>query len=336
MIFPKGQATYENLNTSFTQLDAMLGELKNTQFTGYVQLTAWEYDGILLFDTGNIANAFEQIKDQRRYGPSAAEGIAAKGREKDGAISVYRMSPEMIQLLANLFNSDPIYKDLSSDLTSLDKLIAKLQNEKHTGYIEINMTQSKNAASIYLRDGQVIASAYLVHGDTVNHSKPLDDIILATIEEPTQFTVYRADLAQAYGDGVKFADSFARQGMIALWNQVLQSIETTLNDKTGAFVTAFKRASIANAATFPFLDPFAAELEYKDGNIQFTGQASVAQFNEGMSQTLAQAVKDLAAQPANKQWMNKLRPVAIQLKTTFGNRLAEVGLTTTLPELFGS
>lgn len=119
-------------------------------------------------------------------------------------------------------------------------------------------------------------------------------------------------------------------------NKVLQSIEIALNDKSGAFITAFKRASIDNAAAYPFLDPFAAELEYKDGNIKFTGQASVAQFNEGMSKTLAQAVKDLSAQPANKLLMNKLRPVAAELKTTFGGRLAEVGLTTTLPELFGA
>lgn len=336
MIFPKGQATYENLNTSFTHLDAMLSELKNSQFTGYVQLTAWEYDGILMIDTGSIVNAVEQSQEQRRHGTSAADGIAAKGREKDGAISVYRLSPELIQLLANLFNSEPVYKDLSSDLTSLDKLISKLQSEKHTGYIEVHLTMSKSAASIYLHDGQVIESVLAKDGTATNHNKTLDEIILASIDEPALFTVYRAELTQAYGNDVNFADSFARRGMLTLWQQVFQSIETTLNDKPGTFVTAFKRASIANATAFPFLDPFAAELEYKEGVIKFAGQASVAQFNEGMSKTLAQTVKDLAAQPSNKQLMNKLRPVAAELKKNYGSRLAEVGLTTALPELFGS
>lgn len=334
MLFPKGQPTYENLNTSFTQLDAMLSELKNSQFTGYVQLTAWEYDGILLFDTGNLVNATEQQQDQRRHGPDAAEGIARKSRAKDGALSVYRMPPETIQLLANLFNSEALYKDLSSDLIGLDKLIAKLQSEKHTGFIEINLPQSKHAASIYLRDGQIVASVYLAHGATASQDKAPDEIVLATLDDPALFTVYRADLAHAYGDAVNFADSFARQDMLALWQRVLQSIETTLNDKTGAFNTAFKRACNTNAAAYPFLDPFAGELEYKAGALKFAGQASVAQFNAGMSKTLAQALRDLATQPAHKQWLNKLKPMAAELKTAYGSRLTQVGLTDALPELF--
>jgi hypothetical protein len=336
MIFPKGPALYENLNTSFAQLDALLGDLRNTQFTGYVHLTAWEYDGSLLLDTGTIVNAVEQVNDQRRYGPSAAEGIAAKGREKDGALNVYRLAPELAQLLANLFNSETLYKDLSSDLTGLAKLLAKLRNEKHTGYIDVRMAKSKSDASIYLRDGQVVDTA-LSTNDTLNSGiQLLDEIILMTTDEHSLFTVFRADLTHAYSDEMSFADSFARPGMLALWSQVLVRIETTVGNKNGAWVIAFKRACIANATAFPFLDPFAAELEYKDGVVKFTGQASVAQFNAGMSKTLAQAVRELAAQPANKLLMNKLAPIAAQLKTEYGQRLAEVGLTTHLSELFGA
>jgi len=133
MLFPKNQVLHENLNTSFTQLDALLAELRSNQFTGYVQIIGWEYKGILLFDTGRIINASEDTKGQSRHGPAAAAGIAVKGREKDNAISVYRLNAEVTQLLANLFKGEPIYKDLSSDLTGLDKLVAKLQKRKAHG-----------------------------------------------------------------------------------------------------------------------------------------------------------------------------------------------------------
>lgn len=335
MIFPKGQTIYENLNTSFIQLDAMLNELKSNQFTGYIHLTAWEYDGTLLLDTGNIVNAIEQIQDQRRHGIQAAEGIAAKGHEKDGAVSVYRLSPEMTQLLANLFFSEPIYKDLSSDLTGLDKLLGKLQSEKHTGYIEVNMPKSKSSASIFMRDGHILDSTLTTKDVVLSGSKALDDIILMTSDEHSLFTVYRADLAQAYGNEVNLGDSFEREGMLSLWQQVLQSVESTLDDKNSAFLNAFKRACISNAATYPFLDPFAAELEYKDGLINFTGRASVGQFNEGLSKTIAQTVRDLSAQPTNKQFIIRLRTTAAKLKVKYGGRLAEIGLTTNLPEVFG-
>ncbi|MBI5033127.1 MAG: hypothetical protein HZB51_21620 [Chloroflexi bacterium] len=336
MLFPKGQPVYENLNTSFAQLDAMLAELKSTQFTGYVHLTAWEYDGILLIDTGSIVNAVEEVKKQRRHGPDAAEGIAVKAKEKDGALNVYRLSAELTQLLASLFDSDPIYKDLSSDLTGLDKLLAKLQTEKHTGYIQIHMTKSKSAASIYLRDGQVLDSALFSQGVLISGPKTLDDIILMTGDEHSSFNVFRSDLAQAYSHQVNLADSFVRQEMINLWQDVLRQFETTLAEKSGAFITSFKRACITQATSYPFLDPFAAELEYKDGVLKFEGQASVAQFNEGLCKTLAQTVRDLASHPASKTWMNNLRPALAQVKNQYGNRLEQVGLTTHLPDLFGS
>ena len=336
MLFPKGQPVYENLNTSFAQLDAMLSELQSTQFTGYVHLTAWEYDGILVIDTGEIVNAVETIKNQQRHGPDAAEGIAVKAKEKDGALNVYRLSAELTQLLAGLFDSEPIYKDLSSDLTGLDKLLAKLQNEKHTGYIQIHMTKSKSTASIYLREGQCLDSTLSSRGEVLSGPKTLDDIILMTADEQSSFTVFRCDLAKVYSQHVNLADSFVRQEMIDLWQVVLRQFETTLADKTGAFNTAFKRACIAQATSYPFLDPFAAEFEYKDGSIKFAGQASVVQFNEGLSKTVAQTVHDLAAHPTAKTWTNNLRPGLTELKNRYGHRLEQLGLTAQLPELFGS
>ncbi len=338
MLFPKGQALYENLNTSFAQLDAMVDDLKSNQFTGYAQLSAWEYEGILLLDTGNVVNAIEESKNQRRHGPTAAEGIAAKGREKDGAVSVYRLSAEMTQLLANLFNSEPVYKDLSSDLTSLDKLIAKLESEKHTGYIEIRMLKSQNAAAIFLREGQILDSVLSAKGSAVSGRKVLDQIIESAASENSLFTVYRADLAKLYGDGIDLADSFARPGTLSLWQAALKTIESTTDGMTrpGVFVVAFKRACIAQANAYPFLDPFAAEFEYRDGQIKFDGHATIAQFNEGLSRCLAQTVRDLTAQPATKDLVKKSKPATAALKDKFNSRLEEAGLTAALPELFGA
>lgn len=338
MLFPKGQALYENLNTSFAQLDAMVDELKSNQFTGYVQLSAWEYEGILLLDTGNMVTAIEDTKSQRRLGPTAAEGIAAKGREKDGTVSVYRLSAEMIQLLANLFTSEPIYKDLSSDLTSLDKLIAKLESEKHTGYVQVRMLKNQNAATLFLREGQILESALSAKGRVVSGLKIVDQIIESAASENSLFTVYRADLAKLYGDGIDLADSFARRGTLSLWQEVLKSVESATDGMTraGVFVTAFKRACIAQANAYPFLDPFAAEFEYRDGQIKFDGHATIAQFNEGLSRCLAQTVHDLSAQPATKDLVKKSKPATAPLKEKFNSRLDEVGLTVALPELFGT
>ena len=79
MIFPKGDVVYEGLSTSFTQIDAMLEELKGEIFTGYVQLTAPNYVGTLLLSDGFVANAIEEVGGQRSSGGEAADRIIAKG-----------------------------------------------------------------------------------------------------------------------------------------------------------------------------------------------------------------------------------------------------------------
>lgn len=338
MLFPKGQVVYENLNTSFTQLDAMMNELQSVQFTGYVQLTAWEYVGVLLFDTGKIVNAIEESREQRRFGPSAAEGIARRGREKDGTLNVYRLTPEMTQLLANLFKSEVIYKDLDNDLTSLDKLVIKMQDEKLTGYIEVKFRKSQDAATIFMRDGQVLDSTFLNQGATQSGSPVLNEIVHAAETEPATFAVYRADLTAVYSHSINLADSFAQEGMLAFWQEILQTLETGVDAlaQPGTFLTAFKRASIDIATAYPFLDPFAAEFEYKDGKIKFSGQATIAEFNEGLSRAIELTLDHFNNQPGNQGLLAKLKPAAATLVEKYNSKLAEVGLSETLPDLFGT
>jgi len=336
MIFPRGSALYENLNTSFAQLDAMLAELQTNQFTGYVQLTGWEYDSTLLFDTGRIVNAFETIKDQHRTGPAAAANIAVKGKEKDNAISVYRLSADLTQLLANLSTAEPLYKDLGNDLTGLDKLIAKLQSEKHTGSVQVQWAHGKDAATILFREGKVLDCAWLAKGATVSGVAILDQIIQAAANAPALFTVYRTDLARVYSAELDLADSFARSGVLSLWQTVLTLIEEVTDRwvKPGTFNAAFRRACIAQATAFPFLDPFVAEFEYRDGQIKFEGQATIARFNAGLSACVAQTTRDLEAQAATQGILAQLHTAAADLRAEQAARLEQIGLTATLPEVF--
>jgi hypothetical protein len=314
----------------------MLAELQNNQFTGYVQLTGWEYEGTLLFDTGRIVNAFETIKDQQRTGPTAAANIAVKGKEKDNALSVYRLSADIAQLIANLSTAEPLYKDLSNDLTGLDKLTAKLQSEKHTGSVEVQWTQGKDAATILLREGQVIECAWLAKGTIVSGAATLDQIIKATAGAPALFTVYRADLARVYSADLDLADSFARPTVLAVWQSVLNLVEDATDRwaKPGTFNVTFRRALIAQATAYPFLDPFVAEFEYRERQVRFEGQASIAQFNTGLSQCLAQTLRDLEAQPATQGILAQLQTAAADLRAAQPFQLEQIGLTATLPQVF--
>jgi hypothetical protein len=49
-------------------------------------------------------------------------------------LDVFQLSEGMAQLLADLADSQVLYKDLTSDLTSLDRLLAGLKGRRHTGF----------------------------------------------------------------------------------------------------------------------------------------------------------------------------------------------------------
>ncbi len=337
MIFPKGQVVYENLNTAYTQFDAMLADLQSNHFTGYIKITGWQYEGILLLDTGGIVNAIDELKGERRSGAAAADSIVVRAREKDSTISVYRLNEEMAQVLSGLFNGEAIYRDLESDFTSLDKLMTKLQAEKHTGYIEVRSKNGSDASMIFLRDGRTVESLWVRNGAVLSGAEALPQILQTTTTSSALFTVYRTDPAGAYRKGTTLADSFSRQEVLSFWQTVLQQIETTVDQETGpeSFVIALKRACIAQAERYNFLDPFAAEFEYSNGEVRFEGQTTLSELNQGLCASLAQTVRELSGSPDQKDLMFKLRPVADQIKSKYGRLLGQVGLASELPQVFG-
>ena len=337
MIFPKGDVVYERLSTSFTQIDAMLEELKGEIFTGYVQLTAPNYVGTLLLSDGFVANAIEEVGGQRSSGGEAADRIIAKGRERAGLLSVFRLSEEMSQLLIHFLQSEVLYKDLTSDLTSLDRLIAGLQGRRHSGYIEVQLLKSRHTAMVFLWEGKVLESMLDRQGKFSAGPRVQEEIILLAAAEGAVFTVYSTHPPKP-ADEPKPAEGQGPQEQLSLWQEVLKAMEGAVDTqaRTGTFLATFKRAGIELAASYPFLDPFAAEFEYREGRIRFEGREPAAMFNQGLSRCLAHCLRALVTQPGARDLQGRLSSAASGLKKRHGGRLTEIGLTAALPEVFGS
>jgi hypothetical protein len=144
-------------------------------------------------------------------------------------------------------------------------------------------------------------------------------------------------LTQVYSVDLDLADSFARPGMLTVWQTILQTVETAVDrlTKAGTFNLAFRRACIVLAADYPFLDPFAREFAYREGQITFEGKATIAQFNAGLSRCLAQAVRDLATLPTTPDVLTHLHAATTRLRDESYSQLEQLGLTAALPEVFG-
>ena len=331
MIFPKGKMMYENLNTSFTNFGELLLNLNATSFTGYVHVSFLEYEGVLLVDSGKVVNAFEEIGETRATGQKAVASILSHAKDRDGTISVYHLSTEMVTMLASMMKGEVVYKKLTTELTSLDKLIDKLKNEEHTGYIEITMNKEKGTGIIFLQSGDAIESIVSTNGETISGPQVLNRMIETSSATGATFNVYKADPKGIFEDSVEIMAGFELPQLLAVWQDILGAVERATHGlyDEGHFLDVFKDTLIERAADYPFLDPFAAEFEYKNGKIFFHGEL-VNNFSHGLGECLNATIDTLATENRDANLAAKIKTEVQAVKKKHAQVIEKFNLEATM------
>ncbi len=301
MMFPKDRTLYPNLNTSFTSFEALLSDLQARRLTGYVEVTFPNYTGTLLLSEGAIVNACQQDALGRTTGTAAAALVTQRAAEKDGTINVYSAFPDVVLLLNRLMDSRPLYKDLTSAFTSLDRLIAKLRTDGLTGYVEVHLGENNGLGVIYLQAGEPIESVLSVGETFTTGQEALNGIVQSVNAQGGVFHVFveAAAAVEAATANASAGPSLEdhREALLAFWGEALARTEESVDllAKPGRFSMAFKEVLVSRAGTYPFLDPFSAEFKYTAGHIEFEGLLP-DDFNKALGDCLSDTVSKLAFQ----------------------------------------
>jgi hypothetical protein len=89
-------------------------------------------EGIVYLDSGSIVNALCRSNSTAATGDGAVSKLMAAAEKQNVQVSVYQVDPDLIFFWANSLNARPLHKNLTSDITDLDRLIAKMTNEHLT------------------------------------------------------------------------------------------------------------------------------------------------------------------------------------------------------------
>jgi hypothetical protein len=334
MMFPKDRTVYANLNTSFTDFDELLLDLRVKATTGYVLVSFRSYDGVLFLENGDIVSALEQDAEAKRTSDAAATNIALRAHEKGGCINVYTLAPELLRLLTRVVDAEALYRDLTSSFTSLEKLIEKLQEDKHSGYLEVTLNEGRGGAMVFFESGRLVECVFATGGQTATGAEGLPTVLAATASAGGSFNVFRANEPNA----AKFATAAdtpkpapAPQleppsaapaaaerpplDVLTIWSEIIAGAESVVDglSREGRFSTTFKEVLVTRAGTYPFLDPFAAEFAYANGKVTFDGTLP-PDFSKGVGDCLLDAVSRLAFQLKRAD-----------LETRIRNQLADFG-----------
>jgi len=157
MLIPKGEPRFQNLSTAYTDLPALLKTLKAEGFSGTVEVEFPGHQGTVFAASGEIINAeVRKGTDSKRLtGQEAMQDILNLSSQRDGIVHVYRMSSDRAAAVAGMLQSIILFKELSSDFIRVDRLIVKLREEKHNGFMEILTRDRKEMGVLLLQDGEI-------------------------------------------------------------------------------------------------------------------------------------------------------------------------------------
>jgi len=329
MILPRGEALHRNLSTAYTDFTALLSTLKTGDFSGIIEIEFPENKGIIFVDSGEIINAEARVENgsKRVVGQEAIQAVLALPNQKDGVINVYRLAPERVAIVASNLQYEILFKGLSTDFTRLDRLLLKLREDKHNGFIEI-LTKGQQAMGVLFLEGGEPVEMFTTpeSGPSVFGRKSIPIFVENAIKQGAIFDVYKSQGkilkketkgTNEAGEAKEIKEKKAAgprgnlKEVIPILQEIISQAEKLVDGssrKKGLFHKIFKESLIEKSEEFPFLDPFAGEFEYREGTIQFTGEIGVKDFTSGIVQGLVSTLSHLEKElPKDKILPLKLR-----------------------------
>ena len=311
MIFPRGEVLHKSLSTAFTDFSALLSTLKTGDFNGIIEIEFPDSKGIIFIDAGEVINAEAKVgpDSKRIIGKEAIQTLMTLSNQKDGVINIYRLSPERVAIVAGNLQHEILFKGLSTDFTRLDRLLIKLREEKHNGFIEVRTKEDQAMGVLFLEGGEPIEMFTTPEsGPSVFGRKSIPIFVENAIKQGAIFDVYKSQgkILKKEIEEVKEIKEVKEKrvpgrgeelkNLSPILQEILSQTEKLVDGtsrKKGFFIKIFKESLIEKSEEFPFLDPFAGEFEYREGAIQFTGEVGIKDFAKGIVECLVTTLSRL-------------------------------------------
>ena len=352
MIFPKGEVRHQNLLTAYTDVSALLSALKSEGFSGIIEIEFPEKRGTIFIDSGEVLNAEinEKGDADRTIGKEGIQAFLTFSNQKNGVLNVYRLLPEHVALITSHLQHEVLFKELSTDYARLDRLLLKLREDKHDGFIEILTKEKKAFGVLFVEGGEPVEMFTLPEsGPSIfgrksipsfleNVSK-LGGAILNVYKSRNKVLKREKPIPESKpvleGKPVLENKPLARgkeglKEVIPILQETLSSAEKLVDaaSRNGTFIGTFKKCLIEKAETFSFLDPFAGEFEYQDGVIRFSGEVGEKEFTKGILECLRTTAILLEKElPKNKMLSLKLGAEIKSSLELHSDTLKRLGLT---------
>ena len=304
MIYPVNEYLHQNLNTTFTNIFELIAELKNNRFTGYIAINYWQFEALILIDSGQITQSFYKTKSNYEAGLKAYELILEKTQEKDGTINVIRLDSDVVYLLAGIPYSKKNAKEFILTNDSLIKVQDLLSNNGYSALITAEYEELEYTICLFFYEGNLISlSGKKGTNLEMTGIKDLEKVLKILKTHSFKASIRHIDLQ----DTVEVLNDFSLQATVKEWagyyNKMFGDLYRLLTADKKKFKNVPKmileiRSKLAD--DYHFLDPFMDVISIKEGEITLNAYINFYDFVNGMDHLISLMIDDVLEQKWKK------------------------------------
>lgn len=153
MLIPPGMGKHKELNTSYIKFDQLLQDLSTNRFSGYVKVLFWGFEGLIVFDTGRMIQAFSSERTDYVTGEAAIPRILSKTAEPEGTTEIYQLTDETAISLGYAISAVPYHNNSLLRNQNVRHVFDFLGKNQISGFVDLQFNEKRGIGTIYLMEG---------------------------------------------------------------------------------------------------------------------------------------------------------------------------------------
>lgn len=286
LVIPVEKPILKGLQSYYLHLPKFIDHHRNESSACAIHLKAATTEGVFYLDSGECIGAFCVSGQTTLQDEQAAALLLEASERQNFQVSVYEIDPALVRFWAQAINARPLHRDLTSDITDLDRLITKMSRERLNGFIEAASHDGSISGILFFQAGEIV-HARLDSSESPQsiasvRSRLSEEIKakggsfqVSTVSVPEESRTIPIDGTPLRGEKNRKPLDSRRQsaengrGLIAALEELLQLVESLCREqrKAADFGALWRKAALQAADRYGFLDPFAKEFHYAEGRI---------------------------------------------------------------------
>ena len=305
VVIPKDKPVIIGMNSFYVNVGRLIEHFYGELESGGILFKSPSANGVVFFDDHIPLSGTFESKTAALRGSEAIQHLIDHASSANFTVSIYRIDSDIVHFWANLNAATALYTNLSTEFTDLKALIKKMSVEKLTGYIEVRIAHTDSSAYVFLNFGHILGGAYpWKDNDLRTETRLMKELLERAESEGGFFNVFQIELAAvllpqpdtggppepavsaAAPDSETAEDAQRDIQLLEGFLTIFEETVTAAKRYRSQFSTLLRKKFITKAERYDFLDPFAADFEYSNGSITYTGTAPSAIVVKGVVESV--------------------------------------------------